>query len=97
MTDSKSKSQSVVVWQRLLNRPIQFGLDMVVLLLAFWISYLIRFEFSFDHETWMRLLTQAPMVALVQVSALFVAGVYSFVWRYIGMAEISAFVKAGFW
>jgi len=32
---------------------------------------------------------------LVQFAALFLARIYSFVWRYIGLAEIEAFFKAG--
>lgn len=97
MTDPELTRPPVRAWQRLLSRPMQFVLDVGVLLGVFVLSYAVRFEFELDPETWLRLLTQAPMVVLIQFSALFVAGVYSFVWRYVGMAELKAFVKAAFW
>ena len=40
---------------------------------------------------------QLPLVVLIQLVALFAAGIYSFIWRYIGMAEIRSFVHAAFY
>jgi hypothetical protein len=37
---------------------------------------------------------QLPYVVLVQFAALALAGVYSFIWRYVGMAEVKAFLYA---
>ena len=36
-------------WQRLLNRQFQFVLDLLVLVLAFVVSYALRFEFAFQR------------------------------------------------
>ena len=42
-------------------------------------------------------LQQLPYVVLVQFGALLLAGVYSFIWRYVGMGEVKAFLYAGIW
>jgi FlaA1/EpsC-like NDP-sugar epimerase len=70
---------------------------MLVLVVAFWIAYELRFEFRLSEQETQSRLWQTPLVVLIQFAALFIAGVYAFIWRYIGMAEITAFIKAAFW
>ncbi|MFV2039801.1 MAG: hypothetical protein ACC660_06120, partial [Acidimicrobiales bacterium] len=79
--DSMAGTPSGAPWQRLLNRPSQFAMDGVVLALAFLISYMLRFEFTFPDLRRMDFLIQLPLVVLIQFGALQVFGVYSFVWR----------------
>ena len=81
-------------WGRLLSRRIQFALDLAVLMAAFWLSYLLRFDFQIPETNLLRGVGQFPLVVLVQFTALLVAGVYSFVWRYVGVAETGAFLNA---
>lgn len=83
-------------WTRLMSRSTQFALDVVVLTVAFVVAYLLRFEFVLDGDRLRGLSIQLPLVLLVQFSALFVVGVYSFIWRYVGLAELKAFVRAAF-
>lgn len=92
-----SELRRPVAWQRLLNRPMQVGFDIAVLTGAFVLSYALRFDFAIPPERIHDLVAQLPIVLLFQFGALQVFGVYSFVWRYIGMAEVKAFVKAAFW
>jgi FlaA1/EpsC-like NDP-sugar epimerase len=70
-------------------------MDLVVLIGAFFFAYLVRFEFVFTEYWLLAALTQAPYVLLIQFAALIFTGVYSFVWKYIGLSEIKAFVWAG--
>jgi FlaA1/EpsC-like NDP-sugar epimerase len=84
-------------WQRLMNRPGQFLLDLGLLSLAFLLSYLLRFEFDIPASYAHNVLSQLPLVLLLQFGAMHIFGVYTFVWRYIGMAEIGAFVRAAWW
>ena len=86
-----------VPWSRLLSRPVQYVLDVLVLSAALLAAYLLRFEFHISDFYRKALEVQLPFVVLVQFAALNVFGVYSFVWRYIGLAEIKQFVKAAFW
>ncbi|MEO6393542.1 MAG: nucleoside-diphosphate sugar epimerase/dehydratase [Pyrinomonadaceae bacterium] len=81
-------------WTRLLTKQTQFILDLFVLITAFFFAYLIRFEFIFTEYWLLAALTQAPFVLLVQFAALIFTGVYSFVWKYIGLSEIKAFMWA---
>ena len=82
-------------WTRLLTKQTQFFMDLVVLIGAFFFAYLVRFEFVFTEYWLLAALTQAPYVLLIQFAALIFTGVYSFVWKYIGLSEIKAFVWAG--
>jgi FlaA1/EpsC-like NDP-sugar epimerase len=81
----------------MLTRALQFTLDIGVLVLAFVFAYLLRFEFSLPEGELNKLIQQLPYVLLVQFAALALAGVYSFIWRYVGMAEVKAFVYAAIW
>jgi FlaA1/EpsC-like NDP-sugar epimerase len=82
-------------WQaRLPNKQIQFAMDLVVLVAAFTLAYLLRFDFSIPDKWLLHGLTQLPYVVLIQFVVLLLMGVYSFVWRYIGMAEVKTFMLA---
>src|ERR1039457_7125853 len=82
------------LWQRLKNRPVQYLLDVSMLASAFFAAYAIRFEFTLPAEVFARCFRQLPLVVLFQFGTLSVCGVYFFIWRYIGMAEVKVFLKA---
>ncbi len=79
---------------RLVNRRTQFVLDFFVLVLAFLLAYLLRFDFEIPPRQIYQLMIQLPYVVLIQLCALIWAGGYGFVWRYIGMMELKTFIKA---
>jgi FlaA1/EpsC-like NDP-sugar epimerase len=81
----------------MLTRGLQFTLDVGVLVTAFVLAYLLRFEFALPEGELNNAIQQLPYVVLVQFGALALAGVYSFIWRYVGMAEVKAFVYAAVW
>ncbi len=80
-----------------LTRGLQFTLDVSTLVLAFALAYLLRFEFALPDTELRNALQQLPYVVLVQLGALALAGVYSFIWRYVGLGEVKAFVYAAIW
>lgn len=82
------------IWTNLLGKKTQFVLDLSVLVAAFVLAYLLRFEFEPSLGQVRMALTQLPYVVLLEFAALFVFGVYNFVWRYIGLMEVGAFLKA---
>src|SRR5689334_5575682 len=82
------------IWTRLPARHLQFTLDVVVLVAAFALAYFLRFDFAIPHEIAAHGLVQLPVVVMVQLATLSLTGVYAFIWRYIGMAEVRTFVKA---
>jgi FlaA1/EpsC-like NDP-sugar epimerase len=80
-------------WAFLLRRPMHFVLDATVLAAVFAFAYLLRFEFHVPH-TWLgKALVQGPVVVALQLLAFWVCGVYAFIWRYVGIHEVGAFLK----
>ncbi len=84
-------------WARHLRREVQYILDLAILVAAFALAYLLRFDFQIPPGQIASALVQAPMVVLFEFGAIVLLGIYQFVWRYIGMAEIQAFLRAGFY
>ena len=80
---------------RVHHRPFQFASDLLVMVCALWVAYLLRFEFQIPDEHLVALKSQLPLVVLIQLVALLVFGVYDFIWRYIGIGEIKFFIYAG--
>lgn len=79
---------------RLLVRPLQLIIDLVVLTSAFTLAYLLRFDFAIPPVERPHFLFQIGPLVLVQFALLHLFGVYTFIWRYVGMAELRAFLKA---
>src|SRR4051812_42115379 len=79
------------------KRRIHYLLDLTVLVAAFLLAYLLRFDFAVPRALYTDLFTQLPYVVLIQMAALTLAGVYAFIWRYVGMSESRAFFKAALW
>ncbi len=81
----------------LLTRRTQFASDLVVLAVSFLFAYLLRFDFVIQEKVLFDALIQLPYVVLIQIVSLALAGVYSFIWRYVGMREVRSFANAFFW
>jgi len=77
-----------------LTRRVQFLLDLAVLVAAFVLAYLLRFDFDLQDPWIDRLAIQLPLVVMVQFSSLLLTGIYSFVWRYVSLRELGTFVRA---
>jgi len=83
-----------ILWSRLLSQQVQFALDLSTLVCAFAFVYALRFEFTPTRAQLHLALYQIPLVVLVQFAMMHLAGIYNFIWRYIGLAEIKAFALA---
>lgn len=68
--------------------------DVLVLVLAFHLAYQLRFDFKVPAAEVPRALQQLPYVVAIQLIALRLSGVQAFIWRYVGMAELQAFIRA---
>ena len=84
-------------WTRILTRQVQLCLDLAVLSGAFAFAYLLRFDFNIGPVELRMGLFQLPFVVSVQLALLIITGVYAFIWRYVGISEIKAFVSAALW
>ncbi|HYY99340.1 MAG TPA: hypothetical protein VE642_12140, partial [Pyrinomonadaceae bacterium] len=76
------------------KRRLHYVIDLAVLVSSFALAYLLRFDFELPRGQAEDFLTQLPYVVLVQMAALSLAGVYTFIWRYVGMSEARAFASA---
>ena len=79
---------------RIVIRQLQHALDVIVLAMSFVLAYLLRFDFGIPAEEFRNASVQLPVVVTIQFVVLCMTGIYSFVWRYVGMAELRAFLKA---
>jgi FlaA1/EpsC-like NDP-sugar epimerase len=93
MADSQAPGREPF-WSRYLRREVQYALDLSVLALSFVAAYLLRFDFEIPPEYVRPALVQLPLVIVVQFSTVHSLGIYSFVWRYVGMTEVKAFLRA---
>jgi FlaA1/EpsC-like NDP-sugar epimerase len=75
-------------------KNLQFALDLSILVLAFLISYLLRFDFTLTDIGFTDCLLQLPLVVTIQFISLNIVGVHSFFWRFVGLAETKVFFKA---
>src|SRR5450756_844705 len=78
----------------LLTRRVQLLLDVSMLAGAFVAAYLLRFDFMLGPAERQRLIWQLPVVVLLELLSQRVWGIYKFIWRYIGLAELRAFIGA---
>ncbi len=80
--------------QALKYRGLQLGIDIVVLSVAYWLSFLFRFEFAIPSQ-WLHVaLATWPYIVALQVLGLAVFRVPQMSWRYIGMRDIGRILVA---
>jgi FlaA1/EpsC-like NDP-sugar epimerase len=80
--------------RRLVSSGAQTILDIFVLMAAFVLAYLLRFDFQIPRTYWHYVLVQTFYVVLLQFLALTLAGGRAFIWRYTDMAHIKSFFYA---
>ncbi len=76
------------------RRPVQLAADIFVLCAAFFLAYLLRFDFQIEEYYLDNALNQLPFVVFVQFASLFVVGSYAIIWRYVSLEDIKTFLKA---
>ena len=80
--------------RRRLVQSVQLSLDAAVLVGAHLLAYELRFDFDVPQAYRETAPLQLPFVVLMQFAALAIAGVYSVMWRYIGLVEVVTFASA---
>jgi FlaA1/EpsC-like NDP-sugar epimerase len=80
--------------RHLLVSGIQVVLDVALLVFAFVVAYLLRFDFDIPKNEMHNLMVQIPFVVLLQFLALTITGARAAIWRYTGMAHLRPFLYA---
>ena len=70
------------------KRPLKLLTDILMLSAAYWVAFLLRFEFSLDAFRQEQALLVWPYALLLKVFLMHAFRVHLFVWRYIGLRDI---------
>ena len=76
------------------RRLFEVLLDLILIPLAYWSSYLLRFEGSAYGANFPVFLKSLPIVVACQLFCFFLLGVYRGIWQYVGMRDVIVYVKA---
>src|SRR6266566_1427284 len=76
------------------RRVFEVLLDVILIVLAYWAAYAIKFEPFSNSPAWKLFLRTLPVLVVVRLAAFLVFGVYRGIWRYTSMDDLLAFAKA---
>ena len=76
------------------RRIFEVLLDVVLIVLAYWSAYAIKFEAFSNSPAWKLFLRTLPVLVVVRLAAFLLFGVYRGMWRYTSIDDLMAFAKA---
>lgn len=76
------------------KRLFEVLLDLVLVSLAYWSSYLIRFEGGAYEQNFETFFKSLPIVLACQIFSFYLLGVYRGIWLYVGMRDVMTYARA---
>lgn len=76
------------------RRIFEVLLDVVLILLAYWCAYAMKFGALSGSTAWTLFLRTLPVLVFVKMASFLVMGVYRGIWRYTSLGDLIVFVKA---
>src|SRR5258706_6087058 len=76
------------------RRIFEVLLDVVLIMLAYWSAYAIKFEPFSNSPAWKLFLRTLPVLVVVRLAAFLLFGVYRGIWRYTSIDDLMSFAKA---
>src|SRR5215216_4309997 len=76
------------------RRIFEVLLDVLLVILAYYFSYVLLFGSDLGAEVWLLFLSTLPVLIFVKMSALPAPGVYRGLWRYISLDNLIVYAKA---
>ena len=76
------------------RRIFEVLLDVILVVLAYWSAYAVKFGPFSDSPAWKLFLRSLPVLVVFRLGAFLVFGVYRGIWRYTSMDDLLAFAKA---
>jgi UDP-GlcNAc:undecaprenyl-phosphate/decaprenyl-phosphate GlcNAc-1-phosphate transferase len=76
------------------RRVIEVSLDLILVVFAYYASYMLRFEQNLLDENLPTFSKSLPIVVACKMTALFMFGAYRGVWRYTSLSDLVTYVKA---
>src|SRR5919112_1784154 len=77
------------------RRIFEVLLDVLLVILAYYSSYVLLFGSDLSDEVWALFLSTVPVLIFLKMTALLAAGVYRGLWRYISLDNLIVYAKAG--
>src|SRR5438552_2845107 len=76
------------------RRIFEVLLDVILIMLAYWSAYAIKFEPFSGSPAWKLFLRTLPVLVVVRLAAFLFFGVYRGIWRYTSLDDLMSFAKA---
>jgi UDP-GlcNAc:undecaprenyl-phosphate GlcNAc-1-phosphate transferase len=76
------------------RRIFEVLLDVVLVILAYWCAYAIKFGPFSNSPAWQLFIRTLPVLVFVKMSVFLVMGVYRGLWRYTSVGDLIVFLKA---
>src|SRR5262249_30340526 len=76
------------------RRIFEVLLDVILIALAYWSAYALKFGPISASPAWKLFLRTLPVLVVVRLGAFLFFGVYRGIWRYTGMDDLLGFAKA---
>ena len=76
------------------RRIFEVLLDVILILLAYWCAYAVKFGALSGSTAWKLFLRTLPVLVFVKMAAFLVTGVYRGIWRYTSLDDLIVFAKA---
>src|SRR3989454_3960747 len=76
------------------RRVFEVLLDVVLIILAYWSAYAIKFGALSGSAAWTLFLRTLPVLVFVKMATFLATGVYRGLWRYTSLDDLIVFTKA---
>jgi len=76
------------------RRIFEVLLDVILILLAYWSAYAVKFGALSGSAAWKLFLRTLPVLVFVKMASFLVMGVYRGIWRYTSLDDLIVFAKA---
>ena len=76
------------------RRIFEVLLDVILILLAYWSAYAVKFGTLSGSAAWRLFLRTLPVLVFVKMASFLVMGVYRGIWRYTSLDDLIVFAKA---
>src|SRR5256886_3370102 len=76
------------------RRVFEVLLDVILIVLAYWSAYAIKFEPFSGSPAWKLFLRTLPVLVVARLAAFLFFGIYRGIWRYTSLDDLMAFAKA---
>src|SRR5882672_2861950 len=76
------------------RRIFEVLLDIVLIMLAYWAAYAVKFGPVSNSPAWRLFLRTLPVLVVVRLAAFLFFGVYRGIWRYTSIDDLMSFAKA---